>query len=35
MLGNSGSVDVLGYIKPEENTELGLSHIFTRIDRIL
>ncbi len=34
MIGNEGAVDVLGYINPEPTPNLGLSHVFTRIDRI-
>lgn len=32
MIGNAGTVDVLGYLNPEENQNPGVSHILTRID---
>lgn len=35
MAGNAGSIDVLGYLNPEKDNELGLCHIFTRIDCML
>jgi len=35
MVGNEGSIDVLGYMSPAVGQDLALSHVFSRIDRIL
>jgi len=33
MIGNEGSMDVLGYLNPESKVNISISHVFTRIDR--
>ena len=35
MIGNKGTTDALGFIKPVEAQDLALCQVFTRISRML